>query len=1441
VLSLVVTMSGMYGAWKVRKGLMVRRALAEGRAAFERGDWETARLQLGRYLSVKQDDADVLAQYARAQLAARPLRSENLAQAMSAYRRMLALRPADEEVFRRLALLYENTGTLGELGYIARKRLEVLPDDPAATVALAKELVFLEKLDAARAALEGLVNRLEGQAGNCREYVEACVLLANLTAAGATSETGLEPVVWLDRAVERCPDSGWALAHRAARRQMVAAARAEISDHETAVREDLERAERLAYLEPPVQLLLSEQWVQLGEYERAAAQLDAAEKAQWAELEAHFVDPAEWTAALFIQRAKLALLRGEVDSGVALAEKTLEQLREHPQRSAVIPVAIELLAAGKRTKEARVWLEDYVDQLKLRGAGGTADEQLAWLRAVIARAENRPHEVAAQLAPLVDLSGARPIIRLLLAEAYMQTGQNGRAAQLLERAPADVTGNPVLARMIARMHMARGNWAQALNALQVAARAGDDPELKILRLAAQLGGAYGRDGAEHEVEQLAAELQALRGTQPDNVTVRLLLATIAEQREGWEAAAGELTRAIEECGQPLAAYRALARLYAEKGLTAKARETLEQACERHAKEAAPWLDLSELLADDRQFDEACAVLRRGLERADSSAKAELQRRLGLVYLLGGRREAGITTLKELAAANPEDCQTRALLLELPEINGDEAAAAELIEELKRAEGAIGITWRLHEARLWLARRDWRERQAQIEAHLKYCLDADGTLTAPVLLLGKMYEDLADWSAAEATYRAAFNRTGSVEVADRLLELFRRQQRFAEGRELLERMRQTLSAAALSARRIVLDIGEQRYDSALRELQLRTAGTQRDPMDFVRLAWVSYAVDRNAQRALQYLEQATAAGATPIDVARVRAAILRDQGRHAELAAVLDALVADHPTSEAFLLRASYRQSLGQTDLAEQDYAEVAKLADNDHGVAVLGEFYAQEGDLDRAIETWEAGLGRYPDSLTLRRGLAKAYLTRKRSGDAERAAALLNELERALPDDTDILWVRTVAAIQSGTLEARAQAREFLTQAVRSPPARAEVYRGLCELAFRLGEAQLARDLARRGLQANPADTRLMLIEARAALLLDDVDAARDRASALLAADPANVAALEITLEVALRKQDAAAIRQNLIRLNERAAADPANDWVQVLRARARVGLGEEAEARAELAAFCETDAGRQSLSALLTLQDLHRMQGDLAAAERTLDAAAALAGEHPAVVRSRALLLAAEGRYDSIVELARSARVEARDADVLVSIAYTLAASQAHLDQAVELCKRACELAPQNVNGFLALGELEYQRGNRAASRDAYEAALKLQPNHPAALNNLAWVLVESGLDLDAALAAARRAVALQPRDANFRDTLAFVLQRLGRLDEARTEYRRSVDLTSPASPERARLLLRLARVCAELDDWALVLDSLTEALAAGGPETFGADERAEIDRLLSVARQRQ
>jgi tetratricopeptide (TPR) repeat protein len=93
------------------------------------------------------------------------------------------------------------------------------------------------------------------------------------------------------------------------------------------------------------------------------------------------------------------------------------------------------------------------------------------------------------------------------------------------------------------------------------------------------------------------------------------------------------------------------------------------------------------------------------------------------------------------------------------------------------------------------------------------------------------------------------------------------------------------------------------------------------------------------------------------------------------------------------------------------------------------------------------------------------------------------------------------------------------------------------------------------------------------------------------------------------------------------------------------------------------------------------------------------------------------------------------------------------------------------------------------AESVAAHDAALKRYPTSANHHNNAAWLAVNCGRDLDDALAHAKRAVELKPKNAAYIDTLAEVQFRRGEFDTAIASMRTCIELEPNTARHREQL----------------------------------------------------
>jgi tetratricopeptide (TPR) repeat protein len=75
-----------------------------------------------------------------------------------------------------------------------------------------------------------------------------------------------------------------------------------------------------------------------------------------------------------------------------------------------------------------------------------------------------------------------------------------------------------------------------------------------------------------------------------------------------------------------------------------------------------------------------------------------------------------------------------------------------------------------------------------------------------------------------------------------------------------------------------------------------------------------------------------------------------------------------------------------------------------------------------------------------------------------------------------------------------------------------------------------------------------------------------------------------------------------------------------------------------------------------------------------------------------------------------------------------------------------------------MMLGLIRHQQKQLDKAKDLYEQALKVNGRFAPAANNLAWLLVEQGGNIDSALSYAQTAREVMPNDPNIADTLGWI-----------------------------------------------------------------------------------
>jgi len=162
-----------------------------------------------------------------------------------------------------------------------------------------------------------------------------------------------------------------------------------------------------------------------------------------------------------------------------------------------------------------------------------------------------------------------------------------------------------------------------------------------------------------------------------------------------------------------------------------------------------------------------------------------------------------------------------------------------------------------------------------------------------------------------------------------------------------------------------------------------------------------------------------------------------------------------------------------------------------------------------------------------------------------------------------------------------------------------------------------------------------------------------------------------------------------------------------------------------------------------------------------------------------------------------------------------------------VEAFKKAKEIDPADAVPSLSLALLYDSQGRHEEARKSYEDALKIRPDDPTALNNLAYLKADDGVDLDQALAFAQRAQDKLPKDLNVRDTVALIYIKKNLTDDSLRMLRELVS----QKPDSPTFHLHLAMALYQKGDRPTAKKELEAALRNKPSEK----EQGEIKQLMA------
>jgi len=492
---------------------------------------------------------------------------------------------------------------------------------------------------------------------------------------------------------------------------------------------------------------------------------------------------------------------------------------------------------------------------------------------------------------------------------------------------------------------------------------------------------------------------------------------------------------------------------------------------------------------------------------------------------------------------------------------------------------------------------------------------------------------------------------------------------------------------------------------------------------------------------------------------------------------------------------------------------------------MLGRLYLRTGRNDLAIAT----LRRLSEDETDRGEptalLAQAYL---RAGRDEEAITLLETAVRTHPE-----FYASLGELYEGKQRWK-DATGAYERALARNPRNVELQTRLALLLLSHGgpaEAGRAAVILENARKLGPTDTQVLYLLAQAQRGAGKLDEAETTARQFLALAPGSASGAHALAQIYDEKQQYRRVVDTLEPIVGRAKADATRESrmaaVVLLLGAAYHELGDFDRA---LGTFARARALSPDNSSVAIYE-----LGVLVSARRfdeALERSQALLAERPGdprVTRLRAEALRETGRRDEAVKLLQDA-VDARPDEVTAHLALSeLHAASQRYDEASRVLEVAGKRFPADLTVRFQRASVLERAGRFADAERVFREVLAQDPLYAPALNYLGYMLADRGERLDESVALIKRALAVEPYNGAYLDSLGWAYFKSNRLDLAEEPLRRAAEQRvrdSVVQDHFGDLLFRLGRHKEAIAAWRQAL--------AGDVEQLNA---AEVERKIRVA----
>lgn len=468
-----------------------------------------------------------------------------------------------------------------------------------------------------------------------------------------------------------------------------------------------------------------------------------------------------------------------------------------------------------------------------------------------------------------------------------------------------------------------------------------------------------------------------------------------------------------------------------------------------------------------------------------------------------------------------------------------------------------------------------------------------------------------------------------------------------------------------------------------------------------------------------------------------------------------------------------RAALARLYMSEGKKAETEELLkqtkkdfpDNSIGYRMLGDFYFASGELDKATDEYGSLYRDHPKDLQVKKNYIQLLILKNRLPEASK---LNDEFLKTNANDNDALIYRGQIQLREGHAT---DATQTLQTALKNDPDSAVAHYHLGVAFDQMGNLERAEDEWRTAVRLRPDLIEAQRSLAAADLRKGDMPALEQTATQIIALQPASPDGYAMRAVSNLNRKQYAKAEEDIRKALD-IAPQSAVGYIQL----GNLKLVQNKFSDAEKAFQEALDRDADSRDALRGLMNTYLAQNQVDKAVATANAQIAKSPNNSGFydLLGTTLFNNKKDLNGAEAALKKAAELDKNNSDALLKLGQVQAA-KGSTDQAIATYQQSIKDNPRQVGFYIVMGELYESKQDWNNAKDAYQRALGISPDNPLASNNLAYVMLQSGGNVDVALSLAQTARRGMPDSPNAADTLGWVYYQKG-------AYQSAIDLFEEA-----------------------------------------------------------